>query len=549
MLRQVLKKYALPVVLVAILSFSYSCEKDFKNIGVDLVDNNVFSGDKYVALIQGHSEDILQNKTNGLSYYLLGHYQDTRFGSLTASVAGQLTMPTTENPDFGENAAIDSVVVVIPYQSTLIGTQEVDDPNNPDSTINVNEYELDSTFTSGGGDFNFSIYELGTYLNTLDPTDPTRSKEYFNDESIATVGAALYSGLVTPNANDTVMYIKRHRYTDINLTEREYFDQDTITLSNEIPFLAVPIDKAIIKQKFQDNASSSDFASNDNFRHYFRGLMLEATENTGSNALLYLDTSEASMRIYYTESQIQEEGEEEDLDGDGVENEGEVIVPVSGSFVYSMSGLTVNLYERDYTGSTAEPYLTSPDIFNGDDKLFIHGAAGSDGIIHLFGEDANTNDVPDELETIRTNQMTNKWLINDAKLYVYIDQDNPVDYYPERLYLYEIEEGIKYQSYEMMNQGDTRVSGYLVNNDDDEPDYYLFHLTDYISEIINSDTEVAITDFGLKTYDPNDAPLSTTDTIMRQYNNYFKEVVLHGNTATAGDRKLKFEIYYTELNE
>jgi len=193
----------------------------------------------------------------------------------------------------------------------------------------------------------------------------------------------------------------------------------------------------------------------------------------------------------------------------------------------------------------AENYLLNPNITNGDDKIFVQGAAGSDGIVHLFGADANTNDIPDEIETLRTKN----WLINDAKLYLYVDPSNSTDQYPSKLYLYGIENGLNYQTYEIMNQGITQLGGDLVLDDEDNPDYYLFHLTDYVSEILKPDTEVTITDFGIKVYDSSDLPLSATDTIMRKYNNNFKGVVLTGKNVSLAPRNLKLDIFYTEKNQ
>ena len=90
---------------------------------------------------------------------------------------------------------------------------------------------------------------------------------------------------------------------------------------------------------------------------------------------------------------------------------------------------------------------------------------------------------------------SSKRLINDAKLYLYVDPSNTTEQYPDKLYLYKIENGVNYQTYEAMKQGTSMMGGDLVLDDEDLPDYYLFHLTDYVSEILKPDTEVTITDF------------------------------------------------------
>ena len=553
MMKKVLKKYTLLVVVVTFLIGVVSCEKDFKNIGVDIVDNNVFSSDSYEALVKGYHENIEKNLTSDMDYYMLGYYKNDVFGSITSSIAGQLTIADGVNPEYGSNAVIDSVVLIIPYLSTLKGRVTVDDPANPGTTIEVNNYVLDSLYTDGSSDIMLNVYELGTYLNDLDPTNPYVAMSYYNNQLIEKTGQALYSGLLKPSSSDTVLYINRSKYVDHTLTDREVYKRDTIKLDKEVPFISVSLDKAIIKQKFQDNALTDVFSSNSDFQHYFRGLMIEAIPTSTGQALMYLKMADAKMNIYYTSNEIQDEAAGEDLNGNGIEGEANVVVPESSFFTYPFKGKTVNLYQRDYTGATAESYINSPNITAGDDKLFIHGAAGADGIIHLFGDDTNTNGVPDEIETLRNNQ----WLINDAQLYLYVDKSQNLKYYPERLYLYRIEDEKNYQPYDLLSQGLGNIdvaydliSGYLVYDSNEQPDYYLFHITDYVSEILKQDSEVVITDFGVKVFDDADTfnPTASIDTLMSKHNNNFKGVVLHGNDSKAGDRRLKLKIHYTLLN-
>jgi hypothetical protein len=524
-----------------------SCEKDFKNIGTDIVDDNIFNNNKYSAQIKGYSVRITSNKTNTMSYYLLGYNENAPFGTLTASIATQLSLPEV-NPDWGDNALLDSVVITIPYESRPDGKQDAPGPNG--STIRVPNYKLDSVFTSGDGkNFNLNIYELGTYLNELDPTNPEVANEFFSDKVYLKTGSPLYSGTISPNRNDTMMVIKRQRYANNSLTEiYTDYTKDTIKLENAKPALRIPLDKQKIKQLFKDNdiANSFNFSSQSNFNHYFRGLYFEATNSGNGTALAYLHLDSAYMTIFYTESQIDSEEQDEDLNGNQVLGEQNIIVAHKKSFQYSFSGIKANVYERNHSGNEIENYLNNPNTVSGDDKLFVHGAAGSDAVIHLFGDDLDSDNVPDEIETLRNNN----WLITDAKLYFYIDSPNSSSHYPSRLYLYRIENSEKYQIYDVTKHGSGMVSGDLVYDDDNHPDYYLFHITDYVSEILKENDGVKITDFGLKVYDPYDEFnfLKPNDTIMKKYNNQFKGVVLKGKNSVPTPKDLKFEIFYTEKN-
>lgn len=535
-----------PFLIVTIIIGIVSCEKDFKNIGDDLLDSNLFSTGKYNALINAYNVAIPFNKSNSLDYNLLGYTENSQFGSLTASVVGQLTLPS-KTPDWGNNAVIDSVVFSVPYLSHLDGTQDATNPNDPTKTIKVPNYVLDSVFTGGTNkNFMLKVYELGTYLNTYNPSNPYEYNEFFSNQTYSKVGSPLYSGLLSPNRNDTMMVINRYRYENANLSNRILYKKDTIKVGTSKPMLNLPLNKQKIKEIFQDNATTSHFISNQNFTHFFKGLYFEATNSGNGTALMYLKMGESYMTIYYTESKVTDEASTEDLNGNGIMGELNIIVATPKTFVYNMSGIKASIYDRNYTGSLAQNYLSNPNTIQGDDKLFIHGAAGADAVIRLFGNDTNNNDVPDELETLRLKN----WLVNDAKLYLYIDPVNNTGKYPERLYLYRIEDGKKYQTYETIKQGNSSLGGYLVKNADDEPDYYLFRLTDYISEILKSNEDVKICDFGLKTFDPTDLndPLVVSDTIMRKFNNQFKGVILTGKNTTVTPRDIKLEISYTEKN-
>ncbi len=531
-------------VLIAVIA----CEKDFKNVGVNLVDNNVFSTDSYISEVITYSKDIESNLTSTQTYYLLGTAENDDFKKLNASIVSQLTLPVS-NPDFGEHALIDSIILNIPFDATLLGNQQVPDPENPSENISVPEFEIDSLWQSATNpSFLLKIHRLGTFLHVLDSDDPTKRKEYFsniNDNPFDKI-QELYSGIVTPNVNDTLSIIKRYKFTDDTFSETEFHTYDTIKNPSSKPSLKIPLDKQDFTA-FQTLALNAEFSSNTDFQHFFKGLYFEALESGTGNSLFAFNISSANMTIYYTDTSLYDEGDDEDLNGNGINGEQNILRTTSSSFVYSFSGVSVNLFDRDETGSLVESYLETPNMTVGEDKIFVQGAAGNDAIIHLFGEDTNANDIPDELETLRLNN----WLINDAKLSVYIDPENTSEPVPNRLFLYNIDdEGVEnIQTYDAIHQGSEAIGGILERDSDDNPYRYVFHITDYISEIIKTDSEVIIRNLGIKTFDINDKNNNSFDTIMRKYNNNHKGVVLTGNVPITEENRIKLEIFYTEKND
>jgi len=535
-------------VTTGVLIGVISCENDFRNVGVAIVDNNIFSTDKYTSEVISYSMNIERNQSNALSYYLLGVQHDDVFGKLEASIVAQLSLPET-NPDFGINAVIDSVIVDIPYLATLDGTHSNNSP----------KFVLDSIWTDGDKSIQLSVFELGTYLNTLDPDNPTQTKKYYsNDGFIKTnPNTPFYSGAITPSEIDTMLLVNRYKYPNYpDLTTKEIYTTDTIKKTDKKPSLKIPLNKDQIKTIFQDNTSESDFASNANFQHFFRGLYFEPLETSNGNAsLMTLKMSDASMIIYFSNDVETVEGEDEDLNGNDITGE-TFTVRTPESFLFPLGGVKTNLYNRDDSDAIVTlDYINNQNITEGEELVYVQGAAGTDAVIKLFGEaDANGNDIPDELELLRTKN----WLINDAILTLYINPDNATNWTPERLYLYNIGdvdldddgEVDNTQLLDAMPQSLGTLGGALEKNAADVPEKYVFRITDFISEIVKPDSEFTLLNLGVKVFNENDIPNQqiSTDTIVEKINTNPKGISLIGNLPISEENRIKLEIFYSEKN-
>ena len=198
-------KYLL-VFGVALFSI-IACEKDFENIGVNLVDNNLFNTKDTTFEVVAYTVNVERSEVlgdnlntaslDGLPVFNIGIQNDANFGILRAAFISQLELPVT-GLDFGLNPVIDTVILDIPYFSTR-------DINNTDGTPNFN---LDSIFGDAEMPYQIKVSRLGTFLNVLDPSDPTRNKRYFSDEDYARL-TELHSSMFMPNRNDTVLYVDR----------------------------------------------------------------------------------------------------------------------------------------------------------------------------------------------------------------------------------------------------------------------------------------------------------------------------------------------------
>lgn len=486
-----------------------SCEKEIEGIGVDIIGNGKFDTDVLTSEVETGNENIERVAANRIQQYLLGVYADNEFGSLKGSTVSQLLLPSVgANYDYGTNAAIDSVIIFIPYQST----------KQENATDGKPVFEIDSVIGNPDVKFKLSVYELETFLNTLDPTDPSKDMIYYSDKVFKKATTPFYSDDFKINANDTVAYIKRYMPDGITV-----YDIDTIKSATVSPSIKLPLNEAMIQQIFVDNASGPEFESLDAFIHYFRGFYIEATEfTTNKSHLISLNMTTPRMAIYY--SNDQDEEADKDLNGNDVLGEKGVRVKEKYEFVFGPN--KSNFLERDYTNSKQ----------SGSERLYVQGAAGSIATVDLFSDLSD-----EELDDLRNNQ----WLITDAKLTFYVDQNASSNIVPEQLFIYNYEENT--QLIDMLASGLSGIGGKLERDEDGNPYKYVFNLSRHISKLLNLTEPGDLVTLGINVYNPSDAPQSFSDTTIKDYNWIAQGVVLFDQSESAGDKKVQLEIKYSKI--
>ena len=152
--------------LVGIIAFFTACDKDFNEIGSDVI------GDDHFGLIKNDSQTVLayntatgQVETSNQPINSLGYYNNPFFGKTKASVVSQVLLDTV-NQTIGTNPTVTKVELSLPYFSRLISR----DATSGDST-----YELDSiqgfSIVNDKKVFNkikLSVYENNYTLRDLD---------------------------------------------------------------------------------------------------------------------------------------------------------------------------------------------------------------------------------------------------------------------------------------------------------------------------------------------------------------------------------------------
>ena len=244
---------------------------------------------------------------------------------------------------------------------------------------------------------------------------------------------------------------------------------------------------------------------------------------------------------------------------------------IADEYALEFGAVNVNVFKNQLTPSVSAS-LFNPDTNNGEETLYVRGGDGIITVVELFDkideksiEDGvlvdGENGVSDELDALRIE----KWLINEANLIFYVDTDNVQggDTEPERLFIFNIETGAVLADYILdLTGGGVAIDAYtehmgrLQRGSDANGDYYKLKVTTHLSHIINRDsTNVPLgvmvsSNVGNEEFQQLENPqVPGIYTVPASAVVSPEGTVFHGNTSANEARRLKLQIYYTEVNE
>ena len=526
MLKEITKKSTYIGVFILFLIGVISCEKDFNDIGSSVINNTKFNTKDTILEVIITNKEIKSVRADGLALggtlgqYLLGVYNNPDYEKVEASIISQLVVTPgiklvekTYGADTTVVSTIDTVYLKLPYQATL-----------KESNSNVADYNLDSIIGDQTKAFNLNIYQSNTYLSRLNPTDPSKANSYLSNFPYQKLPSVLNLNAnyqFRPNAKDTAFLVKR------KLSNGLSYRTDTITLPNRNPFARIPLDKNKIKQLFLDKYGSSDFATQEAFDQYFKGLYIEASGNEGSLISFSVTNSNAalkpSLEIHYTNTVLK--------------GGTTIIDTIQKTNSYNLSNFSNSIYKMNDGNDKTYPE-------NGN--IVLQGTGGNMANVTLFGPDTDNNGIADQIEALRKKN----WLINDASLTFYVNQ-NIVDFdtiaIPYRLYLYKDPAPIKpSQIIDVFTEGQSIFGGNLELSEK-KPNKYTFRITDYVSDLLaNTNNTNYIPMLGLKVYNSTDGPARVTDTIVEPYSWNPKVVtLLNHDKLLNGERRAQLKISYS----
>ncbi len=560
------------IAIVAVIFSIGSCDDDFNSVGTEVIGEVNFEDDKYTATPIAYSKVFKKVQTSNLPNNLLGIYNDPVYGMSTYSLLAQvLPERLGTGVTYGDNAVLDSVVLTLPYFNRQVGGE-----TNDDNEI-IREYELDSVY--GTTPYTLSLYQSNYFLRDFDSDDPTEIQIYYSNDLEAIDHTLLEAKLLKridkflPSEKEVLT-----RVPDGN-DEDELLDEVRLSPRLRMSMIAKAgekeNDQEIIDHftaQFLDKEGDSEFSNPNNFRNFFRGLYFKVeshTDTPGKGNLLFFNLAEANLTLHYSFDKA---------NSDPVERE-------TGSLALNFNNHRVNGVNNNFNANIINE-LENQDIVNGEENLYLKGGQGSYAILDLFNRyvetDANgdfvvddngnpifienpadpTDDDKTELDFLRSSE----WLVNNASLKLYVNQDivDGGEAEPERIYIFNEETGQTLFDYALDPTSSdaspvlSRIDhlGRIGRDSDENGEFYKLRLTQHILNVIKGDIDnvklgvavsqnvnitAAANGFVSENSDAEDEIIPYSSVISHE------GTVLYGNGADVPEgKRLKLEIFYTK---
>ncbi|PQJ21700.1 hypothetical protein BSU00_06350 [Tenacibaculum sp. SG-28] len=531
-----------------------SCEEDFSDIATNIVDNNKFLTNQIDLEIEIEEVDLesvrADNIGTTISEYWLGVYNSGDYKKIEGSFISQLGLASnlkTKDVSPAENETVqslkidstfilDQVILKLPYTATNIGFYDDRQP----------KFKLDSILGDTLKPVNLTVYQSETFLNSLDPNDPSQSNSFPSNYNYLQGNILSEEVFLEPRAVDTMLVVTRHHANGSTFKTEEKLEPVTG------PFLAIPLQIETMKELFWDKFYDTEFSSEELFKDYFRGIIVKAQGEDGSMVPLTL-LGQASVDFYYTITR------QEIKEGEDVLTHKDT---VPSKYSFPLAGVKNSIYAMS-------PATTPPP----DNNFLIQGTAGTMASIKIKGvslekikqedsenpilihqdKDSNQDGYLDLQELASIKDETNNnlgLLVNDAMLNFYVNQTvNPNSYIlPQNLLLYTTDaEDSPIQLSDTYREPDY-YGGNLLLDEQDNPENYSFRITDHIANVINgnsSDNNPLI----LKVYNPTDDP--TTNGVLNinvsTYNwNPRGVTLLNNDEQSHGTKRAVLRLTYSE---
>ena len=547
--------------------------------------------------------------SNSLTTFQLGEFEDNIYGTSMVSFLGQLnfedpslafgniSQSKEDNPDtdnisqIPEEETVKNVFLDIPFFTNVddddndgvINLYDVDstdpysdsdgdgvsdadesnagqNPLDPDTDgdgipdgedtecVNPNAggtlYELDSLLGNSNASFKLKVSELDYFLRPYDPeVNFEQFQKYYSNNSLASdfSGTILHEDEISINSKELVFYNEDD-------PETEDVDESETVKERLTPRIRVELDKDFFQTRILDKEGADDISNLDNFKLYFKGIVLEAYDFSDP-LLMILNFNEAEIKVEYEYKEYNKQGTTDDTSDDTVDT-------VDGDFRFLFNGIKLNSFKNDPL--PANVYTSILDTIKNPKQVYLKGGEGVMAEIELF---KNDNGV-DLLEEIRSKE----WLINEANLSIYIDKDmlsssgGIIEH--SRLYLYDIKNKAPVIDYFVDNSAGPKpyqnkvIHGGLIQLDEDKNGLmYKIRMSEHIKNIVRKDStntklglvvssdinntiNIEVEDSDFMTFTPNSSAINPLGTVL----------IGPSPSAENHDKRMRLNIFYTEVN-
>lgn len=531
-----IKKIAYLSVIGLLTLSIISCEKDFTEVGSNIIDNSKFNTKELildVEITQQNIEAVRSGNTKTpnlyLGKYLLGIYKKPNTKTLKAGLVSQLTIPALKSPSLqtGESLSstvLDEVILKIPVKATLKEktTQTITNAKGETKTVKVPVFTIDSLLGNPNAEFNINVYKNGTFLTSLNPVEPSKKRIYLSNQNYVKEGSKL-------NTTSAISFKSIAQDTsfvfDRTLSNGKTY-KDTLKIENgktikANPFIAIRLNKTTLQTEIFDKFINSNFTQ-ESFNNAFKGLIIEVTGTDG--ALIPLDNSlKPSVDFIYTNTVLKDKKPVLKSDGS--------IKTIEGNHSFLFGGIRTSTYTMEGSASISN-------------SVVLQGTAGSNALIKILNQDTNNNGLTD-LEELRKKNV----IVNDAQLIFDINTAVDTTNTPNRLFLYKNESDkngtlIPTHMGDFFSDGISTLNGVLklTNN---KPDYYSFGVRKHVHDVIKGN--IPNSELVLRVFNTRDFPTSATDLNIKKYNWNPRSVSLLNNSTQQGNVKgVKLKVSYTE---
>jgi hypothetical protein len=582
-----------------------SCEVEDFTLGESLVSGEPFTLTKKTYAIESVKQlNIDRIQTNKMPLYQLGNYKDPVFGQTSASILSQLQL-SVPNPVFGELSAsaeiqnnlneqetVTKVTLYIPYQKAAFSDRDGDgvpdifdvDPDDPQSDsdgdgISDNDerllgtnplsadtdndgvsdfddpetipnsfarrFDLDSIFSfSNQKSFNLKVRSSNYYLRDDDPrTDFLQAQAYFSDKQ------SVFESFLEKNLFEGPVVISDFQYVTYNEDDPTTTDVDeslTIDVSqSRDPGIFVELDKFFFQDRIFDLEGADALRSQSNFKDHLRGLHLSV--DSSDDLMLLLDLSTAFIEIEYQYDLINTQGTTDTADDNRNQTSTTFRLNfITGSAQGFTQGNAINTWEYDRLMPVSSDETLLPK------RMYLKGGSGSVVQLEL------PQQVIDEVKQ-------NNWLINEASLEFYVDQEAmaPIPFEPARLYMFKATNSFPiYNSRNETSSSQTALGVYqnydasLRRSVDGRGASYKVNITDYFNDMIVRDSlnvPINVSVSANIAFPQIQQAVLDDGTAM----NYpimsgiipFGTVLYGPSSDVVEEKRLKLNLFYTELNE